>query len=228
MKTKNIRFVVATKCHKSDFYDNTLLGQCLKLYEGLYELDLYDLNVKGLPHVYNISIQKSAENPAILVFVHDDVYLMNFWWNTQIRDGLKHFDIIGVAGNSRRIANQPTWLHCYSDMAQVDYENISGCVGAGNGVMLPDRLWISGPSPMEVKLLDGVFLCCDSVTLLDSQLKFDERFDFHYYDLDFCRQAEIRGLRMGTWQIPILHASAGVLNNEWQNSKIKYFEKWGE
>jgi len=30
---------------------------------------------------------------------------------------------------------------------------------------------------------------------------FDPRFQFHFYDLDFCRQAEQRGLKMGTWAL---------------------------
>jgi len=40
-------------------------------------------------------------------------------------------------------------------------------------------------------------------------LGFDERFGFHFYDLDLCRQAEQRGIRTGTWPISVVHESGG-------------------
>jgi hypothetical protein len=39
-------------------------------------------------------------------------------------------------------------------------------------------------------VLDGLLLAARSETLLSNQLTFDERFDFHFYNMDFCRQAE--------------------------------------
>jgi hypothetical protein len=41
-------------------------------------------------------------------------------------------------------------------------------------------------------------LAARSNTLAEKGLRFDPLFDFHFYDLDFCRQAELRKLRMGT------------------------------
>ena len=43
-----------------------------------------------------------------------------------------------------------------------------------------------------------------------SGLRFDEQFDFHFYDLDFCRQAELKGMTMGTWPISVVHESGGA------------------
>ncbi len=224
---KKIRFVCATKESETNFHENTLLGRCLKLYAGLFELDLYDSNQHGLPFVYNLSIEKSKTDPSILVFIHDDVYLMDFWWNVKIREGLDNFDIVGVAGNSRRQPNQPSWIHSGLDM-NFDLEHISGCVGLGNDNYLPDKLYISGPVPRSAKLLDGLFLACDSETLLNHDLRFDPKFTFHYYDMDFCRQADLKGLHMGTWQISILHESLGLMDNNWREGQKIYFEKWGD
>ena len=54
-------------------------------------------------------------------------------------------------------------------------------------------------------------------------------FDFHFYDLDFCRQAELKGLKMGTWSISVIHESRGNLGPQgWWKAYKKYFEKWGE
>ena len=59
-------------------------------------------NVLGLPARYNASIDE--ENPAeILVFVHDDVWIEDFYFSDRIIEGLTHFDILGLAGNTRRV-----------------------------------------------------------------------------------------------------------------------------
>ena len=70
----------------------------------------------------------------------------------------------------------------------------------------------------ECKLLDGVFLAAHSAVLLQQRLLFDEIFDFHFYDLDLCRQAERQGVRMGT--APICSAPRGAptrLCNSWRS-----------
>lgn len=225
MSYSKIRFVVATRKCANGFYNETLLGKCLKLYDGLYEIDLYAENRKGLSEVYNQSIIKSKYDPAILIFAHDDIYLMNFWWCVQIRESLNTFDIVGVAGNQRRSPHQPTWLHSDQNLT-IDYEYASGCVAVGNGDCLPIRLNNAGPSYREVKLLDGLIMIVHSQKLLENDLKFDERFKFHYYDLDFCRQAELKGLKMGTWGIPIIHESTGYGDDQWRRSMKIYFDKW--
>jgi hypothetical protein len=59
------------------------------------------------------------------------------------------------------------------------------------------------------------------------QLRFDTRFAFHFYDMDFCRQAESKGLRMGTWPISVVHESKGAFGNAaWQQAYGRYLEKY--
>jgi GT2 family glycosyltransferase len=78
-----------------------------------------------------------------------------------------------------------------------------------------------------VKLLDGFFLAVRSETLLSKGIRFDETFDFHFYDMDFCRQAEEHGLRMGTWTLSAVHESGGSFGTSaWQQGYQKYLDKW--
>ena len=56
----------------------------------------------------------------------------------------------------------------------------------------------------------GVMLVADSRRLIDTGLRFDPQFAFHFYEMDFCRQAELKGLRLGTWPISIVHESGGA------------------
>ena len=104
MKEIKIRFVVATRHSRENFFKNTAMGRSLDLYRFPFiELDLYELNTEGLSRVYNRSIQNARNNPAILVFAHDDIYLTDFYWADQLINSLERFDIVGVAGNKRKI-----------------------------------------------------------------------------------------------------------------------------
>jgi GT2 family glycosyltransferase len=78
-----------------------------------------------------------------------------------------------------------------------------------------------------VQLLDGVLLAARASALLDAGVCFDQRFDFHHYDLDFSRQANAAGLRVGTWPIAVTHASGGAFGSAaWNRSLALYREKW--
>jgi hypothetical protein len=47
--------------------------------------------------------------------------------------------------------------------------------------------------------------------------------------MDFCRQAELKGLRMGTWPISVVHESAGAFNTPpWRTAYDCYLRKYGQ
>jgi GT2 family glycosyltransferase len=180
-----------------------------------------------LPELYNLALRESVASPAILIFVHDDVHLCDFFWPFHLLNGLSHFDIIGVAGNRRRVPAQPSWAFVDANMRWDSPVNLSGMVGHGTAFP-PANLSRYGLPCQEVKLLDGLLLACRSETLLSRKIAFDERFSFHFYDLDFCRQAEEAGLRMGTWFLSLIHESGGSFGSPaWRNGYDKYLEKWG-
>jgi len=192
------------------------------------ELQLYPNNTSGLPVVYNEAISDAERDPAILVFIHDDVHLCDFYWPGRIYESLQAFDVVGVAGGKKRVARQPAWASIEDARAPDGRNNLSGIVGHGNGFPC-SKIAVFGPPRQECKLLDGLMLVVDSRTLARSGLKFDPRFAFHFYDLDFCRQAELKGLRMGTWPISVVHESTGAYGNAaWNESYTNYLQKYGE
>jgi hypothetical protein len=70
-------------------------------------------------------------------------------------------------------------------------------------------------------------LAAHSTTLTAKNILFDDAFDFHFYDLDICRTAEQRGLRMGTWGISIMHESNGAFDTpSWRQGYERYLAKW--
>jgi len=84
-----------------------------------------------------------------------------------------------------------------------------------------------GESPKECKLLDGLFIAVDSGRLLDKGIRFDERSDFHCYDLDVSRTYVKAGLKFGTWPIAVTHkSSVNFGSKEWQKMLQLYRQKW--
>lgn len=223
------RFVCATRETQQRFAANTALGRSLALFPFPFiELRLFPSNSTGLSKLYNIALREAESDPAILVFIHDDVQLLDLFWPIHILQGLEAFDVIGVAGNRRRLPAQPSW--CFKDIEwNMDEHDVhlSGIVAHGSG-WPAKNVSFYGPTFQQVKLLDGMLLACRSETLIAKNLFFDEGFDFHFYDLDFCRQAELQNLRLGTWSISALHASEGQFSQtSWRLAYDRYLAKWG-
>jgi hypothetical protein len=225
--TVKFRFVCATRGSNQDFFTKTPLGRSLAIYRAPFaEVTLFDNNTTGLPALYNEAIRDAISDPAILIFIHDDVHVCDFFWHLHILNGLQAFDIIGLAGNRRRVPNQPTWGYIDDKFTWDDSGNLSGVVAHGSGFP-PANLSCYGPPAQEVKLLDGVLLAVRSETLLANKIEFDERFDFHFYDMDFCRQAEAKRLRMGTWSLSVIHESVGKAGTpSWREGYARYLAKW--
>ena len=223
-----VRVVVATRESRARFFETTATGRSLALYRFPFlELMLFEQNRTGLPALYNRAIEAARERPAILVFVHDDVHLCDFYWPWHLASALAAFDVVGLAGNRRRVPNQPSWAFVDTRCTWDAQENLSGIVGHGQGFP-PAALSVFGNPRQEVKLLDGVLVACRSTPLIDHDVRFDERFDFHFYDLDLCRQVEARKLTMGTWPISVVHESSGDFGSPaWHEAYAKYLQKWG-
>jgi Glycosyltransferase like family len=222
-----IRIVCATRESAEDFPTKTALGRSLLLYRWPFiEIRLFPNNSAGLPTLYNSVLRESADKPAILIFIHDDIHLLDFFWPERVVGGLNKFDIIGLAGNKRRLPRQPGWMFIDEKFTRDSPENLSGVVSHGTGWPALGIDYYGTPG-VEVKMMDGLMLAAHSETLLSQRIFFDESFDFHFYDLDFCRQAERRKLRMGTWPIQVMHESCGAYGSpDWRRGYEKYLAKW--
>jgi hypothetical protein len=223
-----ILLVVATRETQQEFFRKTATGRSIAFNKvpGV-QLHLYPQNSRGLSSVYNNSIQRFIDDDIIFVFAHDDLLFLDYLWTWRVREGLTHFDLIGLAGNKRRAPLQPAWYYVDTKFTRDDPQNLSGIVGHGSE--FPPKLDVYGPPRQRVKLLDGLFLAIRGSTLKKQKLAFDEQFEFHFYDLDFCRQLEDKGLSCGTWDLSVVHRSYGNFNtNGWMESYRRYIEKWKE
>ena len=220
-----IEIISATRSSQDEFWEKSALAQSLqRLADDRMLTRLTYSNQRGLPEIYNAGITASSNND-ILVFIHDDVWIEDYFFADRLIAGLAVYDVIGVAGNKRRLPGQPAWPFVNQHFTWDDRANLSGAVGHGIAPFGPIANY--GPAPAACELLDGLFLAAKKRVLLDSGVRFDTRFDFHFYDLDFCRTARNHGLRIGTWPISLGHQGTSSFGTPaWTEQHEVYFRKW--
>jgi GT2 family glycosyltransferase len=184
-------------------------------------------NTLGLPTIYNRAIADADEDDALL-FVHDDVFIHDFNLSHRIEEALAAFDVVGLAGNVNPNPNHVGWAMWRADANNLKLDEghlLSGIVG--HFTKSGEVICQYGPTPQQCFLLDGCFLAANARVLRERQIRFDERFQFHFYDLDFCRTCALKGLRLGTWPIAVTHASGGDYGSpQWEAALKLYQEKW--
>ena len=102
-----IEVISATRHSEENFWNKSALGISLKRIapgNAIFPRIAFN-NQEGLSTVYNNGIA-AAENQSILVFIHDDVWIDDYFLSQRIVDGLHYYQVIGVAGNRRRVSQQ--------------------------------------------------------------------------------------------------------------------------
>ena len=236
-ETGSVLLVSATRSSRDEFVRSAWLARSLRRLAtyGPVRLRLFEANRRGLPECYNQALDEAGDDD-VLVFVHDDVFVDDWMLAQRLREGLAHFDVLGVAGNLYRPPLQLAWhlqpaLRAAGDvpvMVGTASPDLSGAVAHGEPGL--SRVTVYGPVPQAVAVLDGVLLAARAGRLRQAGVRFDPQFAFHFYDLDFCRSAQAAGLRLGTWPLAITHASLGgsIHTEAWQQSAQRYLAKWGD
>jgi hypothetical protein len=180
-------------------------------------------NREGLGTVYNRFLQ-SDNAGKFIVFVHDDVRIEDLFFVEKLDQAFESFDVVGLAGTQRPDLDHLSWF----DTRQP----LSGFVVHPNpehATQVDQSFVVSfyGPTPEPCALLDGCFLGVNADKVLAAGCTFDEQFDFHFYDLDFCRTCGERKLRVGTWPLWVVHQSGGNFGSpDWNRAAERYQSKW--
>lgn len=182
----------------------------------------------GLSQVYNEALE-STTDAAALLFVHDDVYLHDWFIVQRVMEAISVYDVVGIAGSVNPDLRQPSWgLAFDANLRPTGWQPAlkrSGAVGHSDSAD-PD-LSVYGDIPQTCQLLDGVLLAVNAQVVRATGVRFDETFRFHLYDLDFCRSATKAGLTLGTWPISVTHKSRGNFDNdEFRDAATRYLSKW--
>lgn len=222
-----IDIVSATKLSSDDFWENSALGISLNRlsHEVRIRSHIFFENSRGLSDVFNEFIEIS-DSDGVILFIHDDVWIDDYFIVNRVDDAVRLYDIFGVVGNKRQLNCQPSWAFLTIDGVWDDQENLSGAIAHGPTAF--GKVGYFGTSPVECELLDGVFIGVKKEALKKSGVRFDSKFKFHFYDVDFCMSARKQGLKIGTWPIALTHQSAGGYNQDWRNSYKDFLKKWSD
>lgn len=213
---KSLHFVACTRGRKED---TDLFRSLTRLRAGSFQF--FENNRVGVAERYNQVLAERAGRDEIVVFLHDDVLVTDVFVVDKLNEAINRygFTIIGVAGTSTyeiaprdRLSN---WLQPQSKGNSGSLEHVVG----------EDTLWTAcGPTPRRCVVMDGVFLAVDVERI--GQLRFDEQFAFHFYDLDFCLSADREGLTLGTTNVHMTHRSYGNYDAAFADAQAKFRTKW--
>ena len=220
-----LEIISATRLSEQDFWTKSALGISLRRLKslGTVSANIAASNSLGLPQIYNERIL-AAPHDSVVVMIHDDVWIDDYHLRIRLAEALARYQIVGVAGNHVRLPGQAGWSFVRS---ADDRSGFSGAIAIGEGPF--GRVQYFGAAPRECELLDGVFLAARRSVLAENGVLFDTRFDFHFYDVDFCRTARRQGLLLGTWPICLTHQKqVGEYGGKaWNSAYEAYIHKWG-
>jgi len=203
---------------------NCLLEQSCKKLKDIDLHIVYNNKKVGLPEYYNSVINNKENNKYdVVVLCHHDITLEYANLNT-LHEGLKKYDILGVAGGLNPTIKDKNLWHWM--MTKEYYRGFAGHFADDSELMYITQF---GPSPARVTLLDGVFLALDIKKVRGTGARFDERFMWHHYDIDFCLTCNTYKLKLGVWPVLLYHQSPGLRNiddSHWNESNRKFIEKW--
>ena len=137
--------------------------------------------------------------------------------------------MVGVAGSKNPQLRHLSWCLKFSDDLRPegpqDGLECSGAVGHFDYAC--PSIFSYWETPSDCQLLDGLLLAVNKKRINDACVRFDEQFRFHCYDIDFCRAAAEKKLKIGTWPIAVTHRSGGNFNSEeFRVTARKYLQKW--
>lgn len=223
-QVRPIEVVSATRLSRDDFMERSALGLSLqRLADPRITASIAFQNRIGLPAVYNHRLAQSTAE--VLLFVHDDVWIDDIFLADRLLQAVTAFDVVGVVGNTRCSEGQVSWAFTDEQLNWDAEDCLSGAIA--NGAEPFGRVSRFGSSTTPCRLVDGVFIAVNTSLARERGVHFDEQFSFHFYDMDFCREAHACGLRIGTWPISITHQSAGNFRSDaWREACARYRQKW--
>ncbi len=180
-------------------------------------------NTDGLPKAYNRILNEYADKYDTICFCHDDITLNDCLVYDKLKDARKRgMDVIGVAGGKGYVPPKDPNIHIGWNTASRD-AGLAGFIVHRDG----DTTFATtyGPTPSPTLTVDGCFFALMNRGL---ELRFDEQYGFHFYDMDICLEAYKKGMKVGVEPIVVTHGSIGrgLRTPEFLVEQKKFLKKW--
>jgi hypothetical protein len=215
---RELLFVCCTPGRKED---TILYRSLVKL--GKHRSVFFEQAHSKYASCFNHALKEFAKPGQIVVFTREDVLISDLFVQeklTQAFDTLG-FSVVGVAGSVTFTMDEslPT-----TSWQQSPPQNLSGAIEySTRGVQ---SVWRSfGLAPARCIVLDNALLAVDPNRI--GAVRFDERFEVFFYELDFCLTANFSGLALGTSNIYINRKPEGLFENpHYQAAQRVFRAKW--
>ncbi len=207
----------STRVHNPQFIEYLKKSSGFKKIEVIEKINNGE---KSLSQVYNEILEESKTD--IVVLCHDDIYFDTSSWFHKIKTHFEKSDygILGLAGTTNMPETGRWWDNRKTMIGIVNHES-------------EGKKWTSkysddfGKSIKPTVIVDGVF-----IALSKSRIKhtFDEDFKgFHFYDIAFCYRNYLEDVKVGViTNIRITHKSIGQTNQQWEDNRQFFVQKYGE
>lgn len=207
----------STRTTKPEFIDYL---QKTSMYKKIQIIEKVNNGEKSLSKVYN-EILSEAEHD-IVIFLHDDIEFDTNRWGEKLMKIFEknpEYGILGVAGTTDLVDGR--WWTIKESMIGIVSHKHEG------------KKWTNryssdqGNNIKDVVIIDGLFIAVDKTKIKNT---FDEEFNgFHFYDLGFCLPNYLNGVKIGvTTNIKITHLSIGQTNEQWEDNKKIFEEKYSK
>jgi len=209
--------------HKDEQFNNKFRQHLLQTVglKNVQILEYTNYNQYSLTEVYNKGLNESIND--VVVFCHNDIIFEKEYWGKRITEHFiksPDYGILGVAGTSY-YPSSGRWWDIQGEMIGQVFHQHQG------------KKWLSeynkpfGSKIIDSVIVDGVFFAVKKSNL---KTNFDESFKgFHFYDTSFCMGNHLLNVKIGTISnVPLTHLSIGMTNEEWENNRRLFLEKYNQ
>jgi hypothetical protein len=188
-----------------------------------YELIAID-NSKGqygICAAYNLGASQATYE--LLCFMHEDIRFHTEGWGTIVADTLADptIGVLGITGGLYQLASPAAWWGGGRDLCR---ENVLNVFEDGHTEMElrnPENATLT-----DVAVIDGMWMCSRKEVWTKYPFDAQTFTDFHFYDVDYCTEVFVHGLRVCvTFQLVLEHHSRGSVNAMWIRNALKYERK---
>ena len=216
--------VICTQAKTEAEFQNLLIYPSLKKqYEcnsPNVDFHVFKDNKRGLSECYNEVLKDQANANKTVLFVHDDVSLEDLFLYEKLIDS--PYSITGLAG-AKSFNKQSDKLAWHLSAPREDHVGEVAHISEG-------RTWttVFGNTKSRALTIDGLFIACKVKDLLEKDLTFDERFNFHFYDIAFCLRAHEKQVKCGVLPINVVHSGLGdsMLTEDWEQTSKRFKETY--
>jgi hypothetical protein len=207
--------IVCSSINPSDDYKNHVLKHIGLPNNKVQFLHYKNDNQFSLTQLYNIALKESINDT--IIFMHDDLILETKEIGRKIEKLFQKnldYGIIGLAGTKELSKSGRWWDNSKQMFGKVKHQH--------NG-----KTWTSSYSDdlnnnlEETLNVDGLFFAVKKSRI---KINFNEEYDgFHFYDLVFCLQNYLSGVKIGvTTIVKVIHKSIGETNEKWEELRQKF------